>query len=82
MKLRATISIEIDAPDFVAAANHQQRIEHLVSAIREQYPSADLELRERRAIAKPRGAASPPKVVRFTGKLNRYEDFASESAAS
>jgi hypothetical protein len=65
MKLCGQISIELTVDDFVAAADHQKRLEGLLALIRATYPDATLamrERRERRALALPqaarRGAAS------------------------
>ncbi|HEX3365854.1 hypothetical protein [Phenylobacterium sp.] len=52
MKLSGQISIELTVDDFVAAADHQRRIEGLLAVIRDIYPEATLTLRERRQ-AKP-----------------------------
>lgn len=52
MMLSGQISIELTVDDFVAAADHQKRIEGLLGQIRETYPTATLTLRERR---QPRG---------------------------
>jgi hypothetical protein len=49
MMLCGQISIELTADDFVAAADHQRRIQDLLSLIREAYPNATLTMRERRS---------------------------------
>jgi hypothetical protein len=48
MMLCGQISIELTVDDFVAAADHQRRIEDLLRRVRESYPEATLTLRERR----------------------------------
>lgn len=48
MRLRAQITIDIEARDFVDAADHQRRLEELVQAIKGEYSQAALLLRERR----------------------------------
>ena len=48
MKLCGQISIELTVDDFVAAADHQRRLESLLSTIRDTYPEATLNMRERR----------------------------------
>lgn len=48
MMLSGQISIELTVDDFVAAADHQKRIEGLLALIRDIYPNATLTLRERR----------------------------------
>jgi len=57
MMLSGRISVELTVEDFIAAAAQQQRPEGLLAQIREVYPDAILELRERRerkAFALPR----------------------------
>lgn len=74
MKLRAQILIDIDADDFVAAADHQRRIEAIVGDIKQSYRQAELMFRERR----PRALAGEAEVMlarQGTGALNRYEDL-------
>lgn len=48
MRLRAQITIDIEAADFVDAADHQRRLEQLVRSIKSEYEQAALLLRERR----------------------------------
>ncbi len=48
MKLCGQISIELTVDDFVAAADHQKRLEGLLKLIRDTYPDATLAMRERR----------------------------------
>lgn len=48
MKLCGQISIELTVDDFVQAADHQRRLEALLSQIRASYPEATLAMRERR----------------------------------
>jgi hypothetical protein len=48
MMLSGQISIELTVDDYVAAADHQKRIEGLLALIRDIYPNATLTLRERR----------------------------------
>jgi len=68
--LRAQITIDVRADDFIGAAEHQRRLEELLSTIRDQYSQADLVFRERR----PRPAKTlPPKRV-----LREYADTAAE----
>ena len=60
MKLSGQISIELTVDDFVAAADHQRRLEGLLALIRDTYPDATLAMRERRErkeMALPRAAS-------------------------
>jgi len=73
MKLRAQIMIDIDADDFVAAADHQRRIEAILGDIKQAYGQAELMFRERRPRAIT-GGAEVLMVRQATGALHRYED--------
>ncbi|HYC66069.1 hypothetical protein [Brevundimonas sp.] len=71
--LRAQITIDVSAEDFVSAADHQKRIETLMSSVRETYGQAELEFRERR----PRTMRTLPRreaVPRYTGAVAEYAD--------
>ena len=76
MRLRATISIDLDASDFVDAADHQRRLQELFDVVRAAYPSAEFQFRERRA-RPARRVETPPsadvtELKHYTGKLSRY----------
>ena len=84
MKLRAEITIELDADDYVAAAEHQRRVEALFQAVKSEYGQASFgfrQLRERNhrpAAAKLAPApAARARVRHHTGNLANYEDYAS-----
>jgi hypothetical protein len=77
LRLRAQITIDIEATDFVAAADHQRQVEGFIDAIREVYSGADLAFRERRTPAGPRDADPAPRR-KATGRLNSYVDPAAE----
>lgn len=75
MRLRAIITIDIDAADFVDAADHQRRIETLLGAMRDSYADAALEFRERRQVRRGMSPGHPPgRRLSSTGKLNSYVD--------
>jgi hypothetical protein len=64
LRLRAQITIDIDAQDFVEAADHQRRLEEMVRRIKEEYEHAALLLRERRERADaPRETREQPSLV-------------------
>lgn len=48
MRLRAQISVDIAAADFIEAADHQTRLAEFLDTLRQQYPNAVLSIRERR----------------------------------
>ncbi len=74
MKLRAEIGIELDADDFVAAADHQRRVELLHEQVRNVYPEATLVLRERKQRDRPRTILPEAKVAYLAGRSNPYID--------
>lgn len=55
MKIVGQITVELSARDFVEAADHQRRLESLLAVVRQQYPAAALNVRERRDRARPGG---------------------------
>jgi hypothetical protein len=71
LRLRAQIIIDIEARDFVAAADHQRQVQVFTEGIRQVYAGANLVLRERRTPAGPREPPPAPKR-RPTGRLNNY----------
>jgi hypothetical protein len=48
MRLRAQITFDIDADDYVRAAEHQRFLERYLENISERYPNAKFLIRERR----------------------------------
>ncbi len=48
MKLCGQISIELTVDDFIAAADHQRRLEGILKLVHDVYPDATLAMRERR----------------------------------
>jgi hypothetical protein len=74
MKLRALLTIDIDTEDFVSAADHQRRVQRILGEVKKDYPSASLELKERR----PRPPALPLEADRsvrqHTGRLHAYSE--------
>lgn len=81
MRLRAHIMIDIEAPDFVAAATHQRAVEDVLKQVQDLYPQAALELRERRqrSGALPRDEA--PASKHSTGAVSRYYEAPNDKAA-
>ncbi|HEY3950796.1 hypothetical protein [Phenylobacterium sp.] len=70
MTLCGQISIELVVDDFVEAADHQRRIEALMARIRETYPHATLNMRERRV----RRALGLPAAPRRAAVLSAYRE--------
>jgi hypothetical protein len=52
LRLRAQITIDLAATDFVQAADHQNRLAEFLSTLKLEYPTAELIIRERR-VRKP-----------------------------
>ena len=76
MNIRAILTIDIDAQDFVDAAAHQRRIESLLGDLKAVYPTADLVLRERRLSVRsaPAGSLVRGGSTQPTGRLSTYVD--------
>lgn len=74
MKLRAQITIDIQADDFVDAAEHQRRVQTLMEMVQREYRQAALLFRERRdrpVRSVPGGPGTRP--VHYTGRMHEYE---------
>lgn len=71
--LRAQVTIDLSAEDFASAADHQRRIETLMTAIRDRYPDASLEFRERRP-RPPRALPMKSPMRHYTGAVIDYGD--------
>lgn len=77
MKLRALITIDMEAEDFIAAAEFQRQMQGLMVDVRQQYEQAGLELRECRPAgqrARPRSNHPLERSTFQTGALNLYEE--------
>ena len=66
--------IEVEAEDFLAAANHERAIQSIFRNLQTDYNSAQLEFREVRSKAPKNGVAVARKMRRYTGNLNQYAD--------
>jgi hypothetical protein len=74
MKLRAQIMIEVEAEDFLAAANHERAIQDIFRTLQSDYSSAQLEFREVRSKTPKDGVIGARKMRRYTGNLHQYAD--------
>lgn len=71
LRLKAEITIEFDADNYMAAAEFQNDLEKRIALIRGDFPHATIDIRERRPKA-DRGVR--PRRARIkTGRVNRYE---------
>ena len=75
MKLRASIIVDMEVDDYIAAGETQRRLQSLFEGVRGEYPSATLRMSERRTSSpRPGGGGSRRPVVWASGALNSYED--------
>ncbi|MBS0296368.1 MAG: hypothetical protein JSR45_08650 [Proteobacteria bacterium] len=72
IRFRTEISIDIDAVDYLAAAEHQKQIELMLRDLRAAYPNLVMSVRPRRA-PRVRRAAEASRLRHYTGRLNTYE---------
>ena len=63
MKLRAQIVVDIDAENYVEAAEHQRQLEVFLEQVRARYATAQLLIRERRERKEPPEARFSPASV-------------------
>lgn len=75
MKLRAQITVDVDADDYISAAEHQKRLEDLFHNLQRDYEHAELEFKTRRGGVAPRSKSTPHPVRRASGHLHAYEDL-------
>lgn len=71
LKLRVEIGVDIEAEDYIAAAAHQRRLEHLLDLVRTEYAQATMTLVHLRT----RGAPLAPRRHRgrrATGAVAGY----------
>lgn len=72
MRLRAEITIDIDAEDFIDAAQHQKRVEEIFTKVKTQYEQAQVAFRRRGNRAG--GTAPAHRVLHYTGRMCEYEE--------
>lgn len=85
MRFRVDISLEIEADDYIAAAEHQRRVGDLFALMKENYPEAEFSFRQLRNMANAAAgntrSAGPRTSSRgrghfrhVTGNLSVYQD--------
>ncbi len=72
VRLRVTITIDVDAADYLEAAEHQKRLESYLSSVRTEYPAAEISAKERRG-PRPVSRHEPRRLRVNSGKLHAYE---------
>ena len=74
MRMRATLTIDIEVTDYMQAGEHEARLRELQQELKDRYGCASLEFKERRQRPAPDGAAAPVvRIVPRTGRLPAYE---------
>lgn len=84
MRFRVDISLEIEADDYIAAAEHQRRVGDLFALMKETYPDADFSFRQLRNMANGSAQAGPSQprpggrgrghFRHVTGNLSVYQE--------
>ena len=74
MRMRATLTIDIEVTDYMQAGEHEARLRELQQELKDRYGCASLEFKERRPRPAVDGtAASVARIVPRTGRLPAYE---------
>jgi hypothetical protein len=76
LRLRAQLVVDVEAANFLEAAEHQARLERLVAELAQAYPQASLTIRERR---EPR--LKPQKTPERPRRSNVVIEYASRRRA-
>lgn len=77
INLRASITIEVAADDFIDAASQQARLQQILAEIRNEFPDSELQLRHRR----DRISGSVLRPRRLMNQVRgRVDDYASREA--
>lgn len=71
MRLKANIEIEVDAADFVAAAQHQKAIQDMAASLAKPYPMMSVKFGLARSAMRQRVSARGEKQKPAQG----YEDY-------
>jgi hypothetical protein len=74
VNLRATIVIDIEAEDYIAAGESQRQLRTWLDDLRARHHQVTMEVRQRRTVRPKRTSRDPVVVLRPTGRLNRYEE--------
>jgi hypothetical protein len=74
MKLRAELVIDLEAEDYIGAAEHQRFVETVFSGLKERYGQATMSIRQLRDKREGPGRASTPRFRHHTGALAAYEE--------
>ncbi|MGZ3318996.1 MAG: hypothetical protein ACXU95_17085 [Isosphaeraceae bacterium] len=72
VRLRVAITIDIDALDYLEAAEHQKRLETCLSSVRCAYPEVAVSIKERRG-PRPGQHPTPRRFHLQSGRLHAYD---------
>ena len=72
IRLRVAVTIDIEAADYLEAAEHQKRLEACLAGVKTAYPEVAVSIKERRG---PRAAndSVPRRFHLQSGRLHAYE---------
>jgi hypothetical protein len=70
--LRVTVRIDIEAEDFLAAAEHQKRLEENMAPLLDAYPSASVSVSRWRGAAQEGGEPALRSTHVSSGKVKQY----------
>ena len=74
MKLRAEVVIDVEAADYIGAAEHQRFVESIFAQVKQHYTHATLSIRQLRDSAQNPPRTSLPRLRYDSGALAAYED--------
>jgi hypothetical protein len=76
MKLRAELVIDLEAEDYIGAAEHQRFVETIFSELKDRYSQATMSIRQLRDKREGEGLgrSSTPRFRHHTGALAAYEE--------
>lgn len=72
--MKAEIALEVDAADFIEAAEHQKKLEVFLRSLKELYPEAELRFWERRERTGRGRDDSKPAARTPVRRVNEYDD--------
>jgi hypothetical protein len=75
MRMKAEIALEVDASDFIEAAEHQKKLELFLATLKELYPGAELRFWERRERTGAGGTAAARPARASARRVNAYDDL-------
>lgn len=74
MKLRAELVVDLEAEDYIGAAEHQRYVESIFAELKQRYSDATLSIRQLRDRGQAAARTTAPRFRHHTGALAAYED--------